>query len=61
MSGTSTSTLAIEGISNIAVNQNDILGKDVVNQGQNFFSQLIMLLLTIFIMWRFVKLSLTIG
>ncbi len=60
MSGTS-STLTVDWISNISVNQTDILGKDVLEEGQNLFSHIIMLLLTIFIMRRFVKLSLTLG
>lgn len=56
-----TSTLTVEWITNISVDQGDLLGKDVVNQGQNIFSHLIMLLLTIFLMRRFIKLSLITG
>lgn len=55
------STLAVEWVSNISVDQTDILGKDTITTGQNFFSHVLMLLLTLFIMRRFVKLSLTIG
>lgn len=59
--GTSVSKITVEWISNISVDQTDILWKDTLEQWQNFFSQLVMLLLTIFLMRRFVKLSLTIG
>ena len=60
------SNLSIEWISNISVDQKDILGKDVIDSNalgktQNFFSHLIMLLLTIFLMRQFIKLSLTMG
>lgn len=62
----STSVLDIPGISNISINQKDILGKDVLGQNvagktKNFFSHLIMLLLTLFLMREFIKISLTIG
>lgn len=65
-SGNDISTLNVQWISNIAINQKDILGKDVIGpdalgQTQNFFSHLIMLLLSIFLMRQFIKLSLTIG
>lgn len=65
-SGDTTSVLSIDWISNIAIDQKDILGKDVIGkdalgQTQNFFSHIIMLLLTIFLMRQFIKLSLTIG
>jgi len=56
-----TSTLSVEGVSNISVNQKDILGKDVLDKWKNIFSQIIMYLLTLFLMRWFVKLSLTIG
>jgi len=56
-----TSTLTVEGITNVEVNQKDILWPGVVDEGKNIFSTLLMLLLTMFIMRRFVKLSLTLG
>ena len=61
MKGTSTSNLDIPGVTNISISQNDLLWPNVVESGKNFFSNLIMLLLTLFIMRWFVKLSLTIG
>lgn len=62
----STSTLSIDWITDISVNQQDILWANVIwpnslGQAQNFFSHLIMLLLTLFLMRWFIKLSLTIG
>ena len=59
--GTENSSLAIQDISTVTLVQKDILWKDVLESGQNFFSHLIMLLLSIFIMRRFIKLSLTLG
>ena len=61
MSGDNTSTLSIEGVSDIEVNQKDLFGKWVIEDGQNVFSYLLMLLLTLFLMRWFIKLSLTIG
>ena len=65
-SGNDISTLNIDKITNISINQKDILGADVIGpnalgQTQNFFSELIMLLLTLFLMRQFIKLSLTLG
>ena len=62
----STSILDVKEITTISVNQKDILGANVIwpdalGKAQNFFSHLIMLLLTLFLMRRFIKLSLTIG
>ena len=59
-SGTDTSTLTIEWVTSVSASQTDLLGKDVLDPAQNVFSMIIMLLLSIFIMWRFIKLSLTI-
>ncbi len=64
--GPSTSTLNIDWITSISINQKDLLGADVIGpnalgQTQNFFSELIMLLLTLFLMRQFIKLSLTLG
>ncbi len=64
--GPNTSTLNIDWITSISINQKDLLGADVIGpnalgQTQNFFSELIMLLLTLFLMWQFIKLSLTLG
>ena len=60
-----TSTLSVPWISNISINQKDILGKDVIgtvwDKAQNFFSTMIMYLLTIFLIRFFIKLSLTTG
>lgn len=58
-----TSTLSVPWISNVSINQKDILGKDVIGsvwgKAQNFFSTMIMYLLTIFLIRFFIKLSLT--
>ena len=64
--GPDTSTLNIDWVTSISINQKDILGANVIGpnvlgQTQNFFSELIMLLLTLFLMWQFIKLSLTLG
>jgi len=61
-----TSVLNVAWISSIAVSQKDILGADVIGknasgQVQNFFSNLIMMLLCLFLMRQFIKLSLTLG
>jgi hypothetical protein len=59
-SGDTISTLAVDGVSNISVDQTDILWSWVIEKWKNIFSEIIMLLLTLFLMRRFVKLSLTI-
>jgi len=56
-----TSTLAIEGISNISILETNTLWTKTINESQNFFSTLLMLLLSLFLMRRFIKLSLTLG
>lgn len=53
------STLSVEGISDIQVSQEWLFGEGTLDKGQNVFSYLLMLLLTLFLMWRFIKLSLT--
>ena len=60
-SWTSISTLAIDGVTNISVDQTDILWPNVLEWGKNFFSSTLILLLTIFLMRWFIKLSLTTG
>ncbi len=60
-SGDTISTLAVDGVSNISVDQTDILWSWVIEKWKNIFSEIIMLLLTLFLMRRFVKLSLTLG
>jgi len=61
-----TSVLNVAWISSISVSQKDILGADVIGKNtagqiQNFFSNLIMMLLCLFLMRQFIKLSLTLG
>lgn len=55
------STLTVDQVTTISVNQKDLLGKDVLDEWQNIFSELIMLFLMLFLMRRFIKMSLTIG
>ncbi|MCX6823641.1 MAG: hypothetical protein NT085_00740 [candidate division SR1 bacterium] len=65
-SGADTSVLDVAGITSMSVSQKDILGADVIGTNakgevQNFFSNLIMMLLCLFLMRQFIKLSLTLG
>ncbi|MFA7298443.1 MAG: hypothetical protein WC010_02240 [Candidatus Absconditabacterales bacterium] len=61
MSGDNTSILSVGGVTSVSLDQTDLLGKGFIDAGQNAFSMIIMLLLSIFIMRGLVKLSLTIG
>lgn len=55
------STMSLEGISNVEIKQDDLFGKEVLKNGQNAFAMLLVMFLSTFLMWRIVKLSLTLG
>ncbi len=55
------STMSLEGISNVEIKQDDLFGKKVLKDGQNAFAMLLVMFLSTFLMWRIVKLSLTLG
>jgi len=54
------STLSVDWVSSVSIDQKDLLWPNVIETSTNFFSQTLILLLAIFLMRRFVKLSLTI-
>lgn len=56
-----TSVLAIEWITHIEANQKNLFWTDFPEAGKNVFSETIILLLSLFLMRWFIKLSLTIG
>ena len=55
------SIMSLDWISTVKMEQNDLFGKDVLDKTQNSFAMLLVMLLSIFLMWRIVKLSLTLG
>lgn len=61
MSWDNTSILSVGWVTSVSLDQTDLLWKGFIDAGQNAFSMIIMLLLSIFIMRWLVKLSLTIG
>ncbi len=55
------SNLSVPGVTNITVkNSPGLIGDTDINYAKDFFSEVIMYMITIFLMWRMIKLSLTI-